>query len=165
MKKETQELSIAFESRMKELLNLTEGKSPEEINEILISQAETEEDQGAIRELCEDNDMYYKMRKDLHESGLSIFEWFRKKIYEMLKIENPNVKYDDVIQLENDISSGSSSDKSHLEIISEEDFEKCKKLGLVNQEDINGSDAIGLDSILTNKTNALFEEIKLGSQN
>lgn len=122
MNKENKDFCTAFESRINELLVLTEGKNQEEINEILITQVGREEDKEAVQEICEDNDMFHKMRSDYVDSGLTIIEWFRKKVFELLSQEKTNVEFSDVLQLEQELSNNPNSDHSDLEVISEEDY-------------------------------------------
>lgn len=156
MNEESNNFCKAFERRMNELLVQTEGKSSKEINTILLAQVEHKEDKEAIKELCEDNDMFHEMCKDYAESGLSIIEWFRKKVYELLSIEKTDVKYGEVLQLENQLSIDCLTEESHLEVISEVDFKKCQDLGII-VKDSTGKKT--LDDTLVEGVNSLFDDM------
>lgn len=90
------ELQESFLKHLRSLLDLTAGKSEEEVNEILIEQADSEEEKRVIREIHEEIDLEHQLTQDLENSEMDPGEWLEKQIENGVKELIPDATTEDV---------------------------------------------------------------------
>lgn len=90
------ELQESFLKHLRSLLDLTAGKSEEEVNEILIEQADSEEEKRVIREIYEEIDLEHQLTQDLENSEMDPGEWLENQIENGVKELIPDATTEDI---------------------------------------------------------------------
>lgn len=94
--KKFKELQESFFKNLKKMLHLSSGKTDNEIDEILIGQADSEEEKQVIRDICQEVDEEHLLMDNLVNSNKEPGEWFEIFISETTKELYPNATGEDI---------------------------------------------------------------------
>lgn len=67
-----------------------------ELNDFLLSQAESDEERETLQEMFEENETYHNKLKEFKESGKDIDEWYDEEITKSVKQWDPSATPDDI---------------------------------------------------------------------
>lgn len=95
----------SFIKHLRTLLDLTSEKSEDDVNEILIKQANSEEEKRVFREICEDIDLEHRLMQELENSGIDSGEWLERKIESEVKELIPDATAEDIERVKEEVAN------------------------------------------------------------
>lgn len=104
------ELKQSFFSKLEALFDLTKDKSDDELDEILVNDAQSEEQQQLIRDICEDIDTEHQLIKEMMQANTEVGEWFEQKIEQEARELEPEATDQDIEYLKDALEKQLGSD-------------------------------------------------------
>lgn len=95
------DFKLSLSNYFKEAWDKIENVGPEEIDEVLCSLSSDNEEQDAIKDICEEIDLEVELRNELLNSGKDPGLWLEEKIKESVMACCDNPTDDDIVYAKN----------------------------------------------------------------
>lgn len=115
------ELQQSFFNHLRNLFYLSSGKNEDEVDVMLINQANNEEEENTIREICAEIDLEHNLMDELENSGMDSGKWLEREIENATKEFYPNATSEEIEMVKKRVQEGMEVEiESEIEILEDE---------------------------------------------
>lgn len=112
------ELQQSFFKHLRNLFDLSSGKDEDEVNDMLINQANSEKEKKVIQEICAEVDIEHRLMDELENSGMDSGEWLEREIENTIKELYPNATTEEVEMVKQRVQDGMEEEiESEVDIL------------------------------------------------
>lgn len=112
------ELQQSFFKHLRNLFDLSSGKDENEVNDMLINQANSEEEKKVIQEICAEVDIEHRLMDELENSGMDSGGWLEREIENTTKELYPNATPEEVEMVKQRVQDGMEEEiESEIDIL------------------------------------------------